>query len=406
MLDKKLFPIILGESLEAYDFFLYGLLSVFIAKTFFPQHSAELTLTYSFTLFSVAYVARPIGSIIWGHIADKYGRKIVLMGTLSLMAVPAIGMALMPSYESIGVTATVLVVLCRFIQGIAFGGEGPTIAVTLYETAPKNRKGFYGSFYNPGMLFGYLVSIILMIVFTHILGDSSMQSFGWRIMFGLSLLFIAVLSYIRLGLIETSSNKTQGLKFPILQTIKRDLPAILKIFFYFSCCTILYWNLLFHNYLIIWAKDFGVQSLLLQALVVAFVIVLMPLIGHLSDKTNKTKLLKISYVCIALTAPLLYMMFLSKNLPYMILGYIVLAVFTAITCATYPAVAIPQVSKNCRVSSLGIASSFSVMFGSFVPAINEITKISTGVDMSPAFLISFAALISLLALCIMKNKNI
>lgn len=406
MLDKKLFPIIVGESLEAYDFFLYGLLSVFIAKTFFPQHSAELTLTYSFTLFSVAYVARPIGSIIWGHIADKYGRKIVLMGTLSLMAVPAIGMAFMPSYESIGVTATVLVVLCRFIQGIAFGGEGPTIAVTLYETAPENRKGFYGSFYNPGMLFGYLVGIILMIIFTHILGDSSMQSFGWRIMFGLSLLFIAVLSYIRLRLIETSRNKTQTLKFPILQTIKCDLPAILKIFFYFSCCTILFWNLLFHNYLIIWAKDFGVQSLLLQALVVAFVIILMPFIGHLSDKINKIKLLKISYVCIALTAPLLYMMFLSKNLPYMILSYLVLAVFTAITCATYPAVAIPQVSKNCRVSSLGIASSFSVMFGSFVPAINEITKISTGVNMSPAFLISFAALISLLALCTMKNKNI
>ena len=117
LLDRRIIPIVLGESLEAYDFFLYGLLSVFIAKTFFPQHGTELTLTYSFTLFSVAYIARPLGSIIWGHIADQYGRKKVLIGTLSLMAVPAVGMALMPSYDSIGFTATVAVVFFSRTNG-------------------------------------------------------------------------------------------------------------------------------------------------------------------------------------------------------------------------------------------------------------------------------------------------
>jgi MFS family permease len=351
----------------------------------------------------VAYIARPIGSIIWGHIADKYGRKKVMIGTVSLMAVPAIGMALMPSYESIGVTATILVVFLRFLQGIAFGGESPTVVVSLYEMAPKNRKGLYGSFYNPGALIGYFVGIVLMIVLTVFLGESNMQSFGWRFLFGLSLVFIALLSYMRLKLIETSTVKTSG--YPILKTLKQDLPAILKILLYSFCYGVLFYSLLFHNYLIIWASDFGVSALIFQAIVVAFFMLMVIFMGFLSDKMNKLTLLKATYLLLIPAAPLLYALFLTKNLLYMLFGYFVFSVFTAIIASTFPALAIPQVSKNCRVSSFGIALGFSVIFGSFVPAINEILKAASGVDFSPSFLISFSAFVSLLTIYTLKNKK-
>ena len=372
-------------------------------KYFFPQ--SNNSLTFAFLLFSIAYLARPIGACFWGHIADKYGRKTALIGTLSLMAIPAIGMAIMPSYESIGIAACFLVLVLRLLQGIAFGGESPTVIVTLYEMAPKNKKGLYGSFYNPGLLVGYLVGIVLMIVLNYVFGDKNMQTFGWRFMFGLSLIFIVVLSYIRLKLIETSATIHQS-SLPILTTIKYDLPAILKVFLYVSCATVMFWNLLFHNYLIIWADDFGSQSLILQAFIVLFVILSIPCIGYLSDKVNKLTLLKINFICITALAPFLYMMFITKQLPYMIFGYFIFAIFTGITCALSPAIIVPQVSKNCRVSSIGLSAGFTVIFGSFVPAINEILKSLTNIIWSPAILISLCALISLVTLYTLKTEDI
>ncbi|WP_440998284.1 MFS transporter [Cysteiniphilum litorale] len=400
---RNIYPVLLGESLESYDFFLYGLLSVYFSKIFFPPSGNSLV--FAFLLFSTAYVARPFGSIIWGHVADKYGRKNALIGTLSLMAIPAFCMAIMPPYESIGILSCFLVLILRFLQGIAFGGESPTVIVTLYELAPENKKGLYGSFYNPGLLLGYFAGIILIILLTYILGDKHMQTFGWRFMFCLSLVFIAVLSYMRLNLIETSI-KTHQSNFPILTTIKHDLPAILKIFLYVSCASVMFWNLLFHNYLIIWAGDFGLQSLIMQACVVFFVILLIPCVGYLSDKINKLNLLKINYICITVIAPLLYLMFMTKQLSYMVIGYFIFSVFTAITCALSPAIIVPQVSKNCRVSSIGLSAGLTAMFGSFVPAINEIIIKTTQTTWSPAFLISLCALISLITLYTLKTEDI
>lgn len=404
-LDKRLLPIILGESLEAYDFFLYGLLSVFIAKTFFTQDT-ELALTFSFTLFSVAYIARPIGSIIWGHIADKYGRKKVMLGTLSLMAVPAIGMALMPSYESIGVTATILVVLLRFLQGIAFGGESPTIIASLYEMAPEDRKGLYGGLYNPGLLIGYLSGIVLVIILTKIIGNDGMESYGWRFLFAISLIFIALLGYFRQRIIETS-RLTHTARLPFLDTIKKDWLAVVKIVLYLSCPTVMFYNLLFHNYLIINAAKFGVKTLFAQAIIVLFIIFMMPLFGFLTDKLgNKIKTVGTTYVLIFISSVILYSLFLSEHLPTMIFGYFIFAILASVVCSTFPAISVPQTSKTCRVSTIGISLGLSAISGSFIPAINELTKKLTDNPLSPAFIIMACALVSFLTLFCIKKEGI
>lgn len=401
-IDRRLFPVLLGNILEAYDFLLYGLLAVYFSKIFFPE--SNNSLFFSFLLFSIAYIARPLGSILWGHIADKYGRKPVLMGTLSLMAVPAVGMAIMPSYESIGITASIIVILLRLMQGVAFGGESATVMVSIYEIAPKDKRGFFTSFIHPSCFFGYFIGITLVILLTSLLGQKNFAIFGWRIMFGLSLIFIGVLSYMRLKLIETSTVATQS-TLPVSIVLKHDLQAIIKIFLYLSGSAILLYNLLFHNYLIIWAKDFGTQSLILQASVVAFIVILMPCIGFLSDKINKIRLLKITYIIVFFLAPLLYVMFLTKNLLFMAIGYTIFAILTCMAAAFSPAIIVPQASKKCRVSTVGLGVSFSVIFGSFIPAINELLKKITYIDISPSFLISACALISLITLYKLKNKE-
>ena len=402
MIPKKLLPILLGKVLESYDFFLYGLLSVYFAKIFFPQSANSLT--YSFLLFSTAYLARPLGSVLWGHMGDKYGRKPVLMGTLSLMAIPAIGMAIMPSYENIGVIASFLVIFLRFLQGISYGGESPAIMVAMYEVAPKDKKGFYSSFCHPSGFVGYFIGIVLIIILTALLGQKNIQTFGWRLMFGLSLIFIVLLSYMRLRLIETSKTEYQP-SFPLLMTLKHDLGSILKIFLYLSGSAVMLYNLLFHNYLIIWAADFGAQSLFLQACIVALIIFLMPCVGYFSDKTNKINLLKTTYIIVFFLAPFLYSMFLTKDLMWMMIGYSVFAIFTCIAAAFSPAIIVPQASKYCRVSTVGLGVSFSVLFGSFIPAINELLKKLTNIPISPSLLISLCAAISLITLYTLKNKE-
>ena len=355
-------------------------------------------------LFSIAYISRPFGSIIWGHVADKYGRKKVLMGTLSLMAVPAIGMAIMPSYESIGIIASILVVILRLLQGVAYGGESAAVMVSIYEVAPKNKRGFFTSFCHPSGFLGYLIGIVIMIILTALLGQKNIEVFGWRIMFGLSLFFIFMLSYMRLRLIETSNIENQS-NSPLLMVLKHDLKAIIMIFLYLSGSAVILYNLLFHNYLIIWAKHFVNKALVFQSCIVALIIVLMPCVGYISDKLNKINLLKINYICIALFAPFLYLMFLTKDLSVMVFSYIVFALLTCIAAAFSPAIIVPQASKKCRTSTVGLGVSCSVIFGSFIPSINELLKKITHIDVAPAFLISLCALVSLVALYKLKNKD-
>lgn len=404
MIPKKILPILLGEALEAYDFLLYGLLAVYFSKIFFPSDSTN-ALNFSFTLFAVAYIARPIGSIFWGHIADKYGRKPVLMGTLSLMAVPAVGMAIMPSYETIGLSATLLIVILRFLQGIAFGGETPTVMVSLYETAPVDKKGFYGSFYNPGALVGFLLGIILIICLNLTIGEQAIQRYGWRIMFAFSIIFIVILGYLRSKLVETSTVSNTNFT-PVKITLKQDLFVILKIVLFISCGTAMYYNLLFHNYLIINAADFGVKTNFAHGFIVLFTIILLPITGFISDKIDKIKLLTYGYIVIALSAPFLYQMFLSKDFPMMVLGYFVFAILTSIPCALFPSIVVPQASENCRVTTIGIAFGISVISGSFIPVINELLKNMTGNVLSPAFLIVICAVISLITLHTFNKERI
>lgn len=244
----KVLPLILGNALEIYDFTLYGLLSVYFSKVFFPE--SEHALFFSFVLFSLAYVTRPVGSILWGHIADKYGRKPVLMSTLALMAIPAIGMAFVPSYATIGIAASIIVMFLRFIQGIAFGGEFPTIIVTLYELAPENRKGFYGSFADGGGNIGYLIGLLLVAFLNASLSPETMTYYGWRFLFGLSIIFIFVLGYIRYKLTETLKINKKP-KTPLLITIKKDYLNIVKIILYMSAPSVLFFNFVFHNHLIL-----------------------------------------------------------------------------------------------------------------------------------------------------------
>lgn len=186
-----------GNVMEFFDFTTYAFFAIYIGKAFFPAHTPFMSLLLSVAVFGVGFVTRPLGGVLIGAFADRVGRKPALLLTVTLMSVGTLGLAITPSYEQIGLTAPVVVVICRLLQGVALGGEvGPSTSF-LIEIAPPGRRGLYGSWQVGSQGMASLCAGIVGVLLTLSLTPAQMQSWGWRVPFLLGLLLIPVALYIR-----------------------------------------------------------------------------------------------------------------------------------------------------------------------------------------------------------------
>ena len=203
----------LGNVLEWYDFALFGFFSDIIAELFFsPSNAADganENLVRSFAVYGGAFIMRPVGGAVIGYLGDKYGRKYALVTSLFLMAVPTFAMGCLPTYEQIGWWSTLLLVLCRLLQGMSVGGQLPASLIYTVETRPKERWGLFGSFVmmaaNIGTLLGNLVGALLRTVLTY----EQLLAWGWRIPFRSGILISFVAIYLRLNGHEHHPNEGQ-----------------------------------------------------------------------------------------------------------------------------------------------------------------------------------------------------
>ena len=191
-----------GTTIEWYDFFLYGTASALIFnRLFFPNYEPMVGTLASFGTYAVGFVARPIGGIVCGHFGDRIGRKSMLILTLLIMGIATSLIGLLPTYNQIGIYAPILLVVLRLAQGFAVGGEWGGAVLMAVEHAPKNMRGFYGSWPQIGVPAGLLLSTI---VFGQIskLPEEALLSWGWRIAFLISIVLVAVGLFIRLAVVE------------------------------------------------------------------------------------------------------------------------------------------------------------------------------------------------------------
>ncbi|WP_397391458.1 MFS transporter [Polynucleobacter sp.] len=192
-----------GNALEFYDFLAYSFFAVYIGKTFFPATSEYASLLLSVGVFGVGFLARPLGGFLIGGYADRVGRKPAMLLTIALITVGTLGLAITPSYESIGMAAPICVVICRLIQGLALGGEvGPSTAF-LIEIAPPNKRGLYGAWQLASQGLAALLAGAIGMLLTTSLPSQEMQAWGWRVPFALGLLLIPVAIYLRRYMPET-----------------------------------------------------------------------------------------------------------------------------------------------------------------------------------------------------------
>jgi predicted MFS family arabinose efflux permease len=199
---KVLFLASMGGLFEYYDFYIYILFSGYFAQQFFPHSNHLIELTETYVIFFIAYLFRPIGAIVFSHIGDEYGRKIVMVITMFIMGCGSLGIGLLPTYNSIGILAPILLLTLRMLQGVAYGGEIPNIIVYGSESVPHNSGFAMGkifAFTVSGLLLGLLINLII----THTMTHSQIIEFGWRIPFLLGSILSLFAYILRKNLAET-----------------------------------------------------------------------------------------------------------------------------------------------------------------------------------------------------------
>lgn len=243
MTDKrKLWSVItassVGTLIEWYDFYIFGTLATIISVQFFPTTNPLIGFLAALATFAIGFVFRPFGALVFGRLGDIVGRKYTFLVTLILMGGSTFAIGLVPSYQTIGVFAPIIVALLRIVQGLALGGEYGGAATYVAEHSPSDKKGFYTSFIQTTATLGLFVSLGVIIVVRQTMGLESFNEWGWRIPFLLSALLVAISVYIRLRMQESplfSKIKAEGKtsKNPIKESFgkKENLKLVLLALF-------------------------------------------------------------------------------------------------------------------------------------------------------------------------------
>jgi MHS family proline/betaine transporter-like MFS transporter len=192
-----------GNAMEWYDFSLYGTLAPVLAKLFFPAADPTASLLATFAAFAAGFAARPLGGAVFGHFGDRYGRKNTLAASVILMAVPSTVIGLLPTYAHVGLTAPVLLVLARVLQGISAGGELTGSTSFLLEQAPAGHRGLLASLAVSGATVGNILGSVIGALLTSALPPEAFEAWGWRVPFLLGMGVGLAGLYVRLGLPET-----------------------------------------------------------------------------------------------------------------------------------------------------------------------------------------------------------
>src|SRR5687767_12779410 len=189
--------------IEWYDFYIFGSLAAIISTQFYPEGNATVNFLKTLATFAVGFAVRPFGALVFGRIGDLVGRKFAFLVTLLIMGGATAAIGLLPSYQSIGIAAPILLVILRLLQGLALGGEYGGAAVYVAEHAPDGKRGFYTSFIQTTATLGLFVSLIVILVVRQLVGEDAFKAWGWRIPFLLSVVLVGMSYYVRVRLKES-----------------------------------------------------------------------------------------------------------------------------------------------------------------------------------------------------------
>ena len=229
---QVLFASLIGTTIEFFDFYIYATAAVLVFPSlFFPASDPASAMLASLATFGIAFLARPVGSVLFGHFGDRIGRKTTLVLALSTMGASTVAIGALPTYRTIGIAAPLLLALCRFGQGLGLGGEWGGAVLLAIENAPPKKRAWYGMFPQLGAPIGFFLSGGVFLLLSHWLTDQQFFAFGWRLPFLASALLVFLGLYVRLTITETpvfreALHRGEQVKVPILTVFRNHTRAL------------------------------------------------------------------------------------------------------------------------------------------------------------------------------------
>lgn len=342
-----------GTALEFYDFTVYGLAAALVfPKLFFPDFDPLVGTIIAFAAFGSGFLARPLGGIVFGHFGDKHSRRTVLITTLTIMGASTFLIGCLPSYQSLGIAAPILLVGLRLLQGFSAGGEWGGASLTGVENAPEQRRGLFGSFTSMGIGLGSLIGSGVFALLT-LMPEDLLFSFGWRIAFWLGGALVVVGLFARRRMPEEKPAADAHKGAPLLEALRKHPKQILlAIGIAYGYNTIAYIGSIFT---VTYAeqRDYSpTVSMLLQVVGAAVFVISAPIMGALSDRYGRKKVIGWGT---AIYAAVFFMFFpmVDAHIAWMvILAYALVNIFMAAPQGCIPAFLSEQFPRETRMSAI------------------------------------------------------
>lgn len=414
----------MGNLMEWYDFGIYGYLTAVMTKVFQPEHAGSTGTIVTLAAFAVSFLARPFGGLVFGPLGDKIGRQKTLAITMIAMSVATGAIGLLPTYAQVGWWAFVGLIVCRLVQGFSTGGEYSGATTFVSEYAPDKRRGYFASFLDVGSYLGFAVGAGVVAVVSYTMGESTLESWGWRIPFLLALPFGALALYFRLKIeesptfestqaaneaaadenVESSIDESQTQLGPV-GIVKHHWRPLLIAMALVGATNTAGYSLTSYmpTYL---EQNHGYTALSAALVTIPALLVLsfsVPFVGRLSDRIGRKPVLWIAVVAtLVLTIPA-YLLMATRTGAFVAMFVLAFSVafYISVSASALPAL-FPTAS---RFGGMALSYNIAVsLFGGTAPMISAALVSATGSKISPAFYTMFFSVLAGIALLGMKES--
>lgn len=405
----------IGNGLEWYDYALYGQMAWLLSKLFFPEGDPTVALLATYGIFAAGFIVRPLGGILFGWIGDTYGRKSAMVIAVLMMAVPTGCIGLLPTYESIGIWAPILLTLIRLLQGLSLGGEFSGSITYIVEHAPPHKRGLAGAAPLVSLNMGFLLGLLVAQGFMLVLGEEAFQAWGWRIPFIFGIAIGLIGFYIRTHCTESPTYETAKenghlSETPVRQALKQHPWEILQGFAIYMTVTMpfyltaIYFIGFSHKYLGLTMQN----ALWLNVLNMTVMMVMFLFSAWLSDRTGRRPLMiGAALVILAAVYPLFSVLTAAGSLFSIGAAQMIFAMLIGFYIGPVAAVLVELFPTSVRYTGMAISYNVSAaLFGGTAPFVCEWLITKTGDYASIAYYVMTCAIVSLVALFFYKDRHL
>lgn len=398
---------IAGNLMEWYDFAIYGYFVRTIGKLYFPTDDPTASLLAAYGAFAVGFVMRPLGAVIFGHIGDRIGRGPAMLLSVIAMAVPTFAIGLLPTHDQIGYWATVLMLLCRAVQGLSVGGEYTGSAVFLAESARPDRRALASSWAPFGGIAGMLLGSAVGALILNALPLEQVVDWGWRVAF----LFGGVLGCVGFLLRRRMSHDRPAAgagAFPLAIALRQNPQELLQVVGVALGSAVGFYIIFF--YIVPWLKssaDIGARdALLINSANMAVMLVVIPCAAILADRFGRKPMLMIATGgLLVLSVPMMALM-QDGGLAGAFFGQLVFALLIGIYCGVLPVTICELFPHNVRCSAAATAYNLTTgLAGGTAPMVATRLMAETGHSLAPAYYLTGTAIVSVLAVLWMRESG-